>query len=117
MDSLTRANVRLHHPEPLVLQRHLGRIQLRVGAEYPLAVVASFVHDLGLVDLEVIRTTRVQIAAVALVADQRLLPGLELLTQRRHDRLPIGGILAGLVLVATDDVATALHPDLLDVQG
>ena len=43
-------------------------------------------------------------------------PAAELLPQRRHDRLPIGGILAGLVLVEADDVAAALDPHLLDLQ-
>ncbi len=51
--------------------------------------------DLRLVDLEVIQARGAQVAAVPLLADQRLLPGPELLLQPRHDRLSIGGILAG----------------------
>src|SRR5271157_5077609 len=72
--------------------------------------------DLRLVDLAVIRARGAEVAVVPLLADQRLLPGAELLPQRRYDRLPIGGILARLVVVEADDVAAALDPHLLDLQ-
>ena len=39
----------------------------------------------------------------------------QLLPQRSHDRLSIGRVLAGLVLVATDDVRRPLDVDLLDI--
>ena len=41
---------------------------------------------------------------ITLVADQRLVPLPQLLRRHSHDRLSIGRVLAGLVLVATDDV-------------
>jgi hypothetical protein len=83
----------LHHPELLVL------------------------GHLRFVDPEVLRAAPTQITAVARVADQRLVPRAELLSQRRHDRLPVGGVLAGLVLVETDDVPAIAGPHLLDLQG
>ena len=69
--------------------------------------------DLRLVDLEVIRARGAQVAAVPLLADQRLLPGPELLLQPRHDRLSIGGILAGLVVVEAEAVAATFNQHLL----
>jgi hypothetical protein len=107
----------LHHPEPFVLQRHLSRIEIGVGAEHPLAVRAGVLGDLRFIDLEVRGATAAEVTAIALVAHQRLVPRVELLAQRRHDRLPISGILACLVLVEADHVATLVHPHLLDFQG
>src|SRR5271157_5119281 len=71
---------------------------------------------LRLVDLEVILVRGSEAAAVPLLADQRLLPGPELLPQRRHDRLSIGGILAGLVVVEAEAVGASFNPHLLDLQ-
>ena len=113
---LARPEPVLHRPEPLVLQRHLGGVQLGVGAEHPLAVVAGVLGDLRLIDPEAGGVTAAELTAVALVADQRLVPAAESLPQRRHDRLPIGGILAGLALVEPDHVAAAIDPDFLDLQ-
>src|SRR5512143_1267231 len=100
-----------------VLPRHLGRVEIGVGPQHPLAVVASVLGDLRLIDPKVIGTTTTQVTTVALVTDQRLVPAAELLPQRRHDRLPVGGIRAGFLLVETDHVTTLPHPDLLDLQG
>ncbi len=72
--------------------------------------------DLRLVDLEVIRARGAQVAAVPFLADQRLLPGPELLLLPRHDRLSIGGILAGLVVVEAEAVAATFNQHLLDLQ-
>src|SRR5208337_3666826 len=49
---LARAEPRLDHPQPLVLEGHLGGIQLGVSPQHPLAVVAGILRDLGLVDPE-----------------------------------------------------------------
>src|SRR5512142_1284150 len=105
-ERLARPGPVLHHPQPLELQRHRGRIQIDVGAEHPLAVVAGLLGELRLVDLEMVGTRAAQVAAVAPVADQRLVPTAELLPQGGHDRLPIGGILAGLILITADDILT-----------
>src|SRR5271165_4006069 len=67
---LARAEPGLHHPEPLELQCYPGRIQVGVGPEHPLAVVSSLLLYLGLVDLEVSRPCRTEVAAIALVAYQ-----------------------------------------------
>ena len=114
---LVRAEPRLDHPQPLVLEGHLGGIQLGVRPQHPLAVVAGILGDLGLVDPEASRPGLAHVPPIALVADQRLVPLPQLLPQRSHDRLSIGRVLAGLVLVATDDVPPALDVDLLDIQG
>jgi len=74
------------------------------------------VGNLRLVDHEVVGAANVQVTMVALVTHQRLVTPLELLSQHRHDRLLIGGVLAGLVVVETDDVEAVVPPHLLDLQ-
>ena len=68
---LTRPEPLLHHPEPLVLQRHLGGVQVGVRPQHPLAVVAGILGDLRLIDRKAGGVATAEVAAVALVADQR----------------------------------------------
>jgi hypothetical protein len=56
---------------------------------------------------EVLVADRLQVAAKAGVADQRLVAFRELALQRGQDRGPIGGILLRLLMIAADDVAPA----------
>jgi hypothetical protein len=72
-------------------------------------------RNLRLIVLEVIRARGAELAAIDLVAHQRLLPTAELLSQRRHYRISIGGILTGFVLVEADDLVAAFDPHLLDL--
>ena len=48
------------------------------------------------------------------VADQRLVAARQLLRKPGHDRLPLGPVLLGLGLVATDDIALSRDLHLLD---
>ena len=100
-----------------VAQDRLQRGDTRVGAQHEDAVVASLVGQLAGIDLEGAAIGGgAQVAAIGGVADQRLVAALELLVQRGDDRLPVGGVLGRLGLVAADDVAPPLDLDLLGEQ-
>src|SRR5258705_11586818 len=56
---------------------------------------------------------RLQVAAIAGVADERLVAPLERPLQRGEDRGAIGGVLGGFLKVAADDVAPGGQHDRL----
>src|SRR5512135_627496 len=66
---LARAEPVLHHPQLFVLQRHLGRVEIGVGPQYPLAIVTGVLGDLRLIDAEVSGVTAAEVTAITLVAD------------------------------------------------
>jgi len=77
----------LDHPEFLVLERDVLRGEVgAVGLDHPLAVVPLFATDLGFVDLKAGAAAREE-AAVSAIADECLVPLLQLLPERRHDRI------------------------------
>ena len=82
-----------------VAQHRLERVERGVGAQHEDAVEAGVLGDPLVVDREA-DLGRLQEAAVAEVADQRLVAVPERLAQAGHDRLPIGGVLVGLGQVA-----------------
>jgi len=95
----------LHGPQLLVAQHGFERIEVGVGAQHEDAVEPLVLLNLVGIDREVIVADRLEIAAIAGVADQRLVAPCELAFQRGHDRGAIGGVLYGLLMVATHDVA------------
>ena len=60
-----------------------------------------------MIDDEAILAGRCEKAAIAGIADERLVAFLELPFERSQDCLAIGGVLLGLVVIAADDVAAA----------
>src|SRR5208282_125368 len=105
--TLGRTEYRFHHPQLLVLQRHIRGVKRGVGAKHPHTVEALLVCKLGLVNREVLLPCGLQITSIALVAHQALVTIFQLLFQRLHDGRPIGGILSSLIFVVTDDVTLA----------
>ena len=86
----------------LLLERDLLGGKIHVGPEHPLAVKARLFFDLGPVQGNrppVYGETLPE----ALVADERLGFGLELLLERFDYGVPVGRILFGLPLVETND--------------
>jgi len=88
---LGRANALLHGPQLFVAEHGFERIELGVGAQHEDAVEPLLLFDLCGIDREVLVTDRLQIAAIADVADQRLVAPLELTLERGDDRGAIGG--------------------------
>ena len=92
----------LDHPQPLVLQRHLlGGDVVAVGGQHPLAVEPGLGAQLLLVKSEVFAGFGLEVFAVALVADERLVAAPERLAQPRRDGLAVVSILARLVSPVT----------------
>ena len=85
-----------------------------VGAQHEDAIVARLIGQLAGVDLEGLLGGGAEIAPVGGVADQRLVAPLQLLVEGVDDGAAVGGVLAGLGLVAAHDVAPALGLDFLD---
>src|ERR1022692_2916962 len=79
-----RAEDILHHPQLLVLQRHLTRREIHVRRQHPLAVVARFLLDFVLVNSELF-ASGAQVFAIPFVTHQRL---VSLCPTRRATRPP-----------------------------
>ena len=94
-----------------VLRGEVGAVCL----DHPLAVVPFLATDLGFVDLEAGAAAREK-AAVSAIADECLVPLLQLLTERRHNRIPVGLVLPGLFDVQADDVAAVLDDNLFHLE-
>ena len=105
----------LDHPQLFVLKRHLGGVQVGIGAQHPLAIIArlgfySFlIHD---------KTVALcfEVLAVAFVTDQGFVTVFEPRAQRRDNGRPVAGLLLGLVFIEADHIATAVELYFLDLQ-
>src|SRR5262249_59102542 len=102
-------------PPPRVPPPHPRRAPPGVVPHPPLAIVGGPLGPLPPIDPEVGRATAAEVTAVALVAHQRLVAPAQLLPQGRHDRPPVGGVLASCVFVEADDVPAVVDPGLLDL--
>ena len=96
---------------------HVGGGEFRVRPQHPLAVVARLRNDLILVHGKPAFALTLQVTAITLIADQRLVAAAQLLAQGRHDRCAAGPVRRRLVLIEADHVAALLDPDLLHLQG
>jgi hypothetical protein len=96
----------LHGPQLLVAQHGFERVEIGVGAQHEDAIELLLFLNLVGVDCEVLVADRLQIAAVAGIADQRLVALRKLTRERGEDRGAIGGVLLRLLMVAADDVAS-----------
>jgi len=76
----------LHGPQLLVAEHGFERVEIGVGAQHENAVEPFLVLDLVRVDREVLIADRLQVAAIAGVADERLVAPLERPLQRGEDR-------------------------------
>src|SRR6202040_1116598 len=100
-------------PQLLVAQHGLERVQVGIGAQHEDAVEPLLFLDPFGVNCEMIFADRLEVAAVAGVADKSLVALRELTLQGGEDRDPIGGILFRLLMVAADDVASPGQHDRL----
>ena len=92
--------------------------EVGIGAQHKDAVELVVLRDLVGINREVLVADRLQVTAVAGVADQRLVALGELALQRGDDGSTIGGVLLGLLMIAADDVAsTGQHHGLGLVVG
>ncbi len=103
----------LHHPQSLVGEHGLERVEIGIGAQYEDAVELLLLLDLVGVDGEALAADRFEVAAKAGIADERLVALGELALQRGHDRGAIGGVLLRLLMVAANDVAPPRQLDRL----
>jgi hypothetical protein len=92
----------LDRPQLLVAEHGFERVEIGVGAQHEDAVEPFVLLDLIGIDPEVILADRLQVAAIAGVADQRLVALGELPLQCGYDRSAIGGILRRLLMVRPD---------------
>ena len=83
----------LHGPQLLVAQHGVERVEIGVGAQHEDAVELRLLLDLVGIDGEVVVADRLEEAAKAGVADQRLVALGELALQRGQDRGAVGGVL------------------------
>ena len=108
----------LHRPQLLVAEHGRERVEVGIGAQYEDAVELVVLRDLVGINREVLVADRLQVTAVAGVADQRLVALGELALQRGDDGSTIGGVVLGLLMIAADDVAsTGQHHGLGLVVG
>ncbi len=112
-EMLGRAEQVLDGPELLVAQHGLDGNELDVGAVHEGAVEPGVLSGLVGVDLEARALDVLEVAAVAGVADERLVALLELAFQAFEDGLAFGCAAPRLVVVAADDIAQTFEPDLL----
>jgi hypothetical protein len=94
----------LHGPQLPVAEHGFERVELGIGAQHEDAVEPLLLFDLCRVDREVLLANRLQIPAVAGIADQRLVTPLELPLERGDDRGAVSGILCRLLMVAANDI-------------
>ena len=101
----------LHGPQLLVAEHGFERVEIGVGAQHENAVEPFLVLDLVRVDREVLIADRLQVAAIAGVADERLVAPLERPLQRGEDRGAIGepGLLARLQPPHADQAAERIR--------
>ena len=72
----------LNGPKLLVTQHRFKRVQIGVGAQHKDAVEPFVILDFGLIDREVILADRLEVAAIAGIADERLVAPSKLTLQR-----------------------------------
>ena len=94
----------LHRPQLLVAEHGFERIEVGVGAQDEDTVELRFLRHLVGIDGEAVPADRLEVPAIAGVADQRLVSLGKLPLQCRDDGGAVGGILGGLLEVAADDI-------------
>ena len=97
----------LHHGKLLVAEHGIKRRKVGIGAQNEDAIELGILLGLGMIDDEAILAGRCEKAAIAGIADERLVAFLELPFERSQDCGAIGGVLLGLVVIAADDVAAS----------
>jgi hypothetical protein len=110
-----RAERRLDHPELFVGQRDVARREGGVRAQDPQSVIACVGVDLWVTNREA-RALTFEKPSISLVADQRLVAVRQRGAQGADDRVAVVGILARLLLVATDDVPMIADRHLFHLQ-
>src|SRR5918996_1552286 len=106
---LGRAEGRLHGPELLVAQHGGEWVEVGVGAQYEDAVEPGVLPRLAGIDGEVAVAFGLEKAAETGVADQRLVAPGQLTSEVGQNGSACGGVPFGLLMVATEDVASPAH--------
>jgi hypothetical protein len=95
----------LYRPQLLVAEHGGERVEIGIRAQHEDAVEAHVLGNLGAIDGEVALADGLEEAAIARVADQRLVAPLELALEGGYQGRPVGRVLLRLLVIDADDVA------------